>query len=515
MIEPFLYLVSSIAAALAGMSIVYRKRKRQLSSPEGRETIFLFSSGRLADGSADAHALLKTAPPGSSDLFRVQNALAPDYRGLASLFEDEAMHHGVITSNDKSNDLCLERVGMDVRLTIRPRAREATAALPQTHIHAMQAELDLLRTNTNIAPFLAWRQNSDNVITWVNTAFLKAAETTFGSERVTKWPLPSLFSDLNGRQLSDDSGTPQRIKMMSAIPGDEKWFDCTAETVGAETLFTAVDVTGTVVAERRLREFMQTLTETFAQLPIGLAIFDRKRRLVLFNPSLVDLTSLKTDILAARPSLSSFLDALREQRMMPEPRDYKSWRASLTELELAAEQGTYEEIWSLSEGQTYRVTGRPHPDGAIALLFEDISSEISLTRRFRSELTLSQSVLDNLDEAVAVFSQNGVLSMVNAAYAGLWGSAPDAKVVDVTVADATRDWSEKCAPTPIWGDLRDYVQDTGQREDWQGQVQMANGRSLSCRFSPIAGGATLATFVVEPAASPANEAPASNIRNVG
>ena len=62
--------------------------------------------------------------------------------------------------------------------------------------------------------------------------------------------------------------------------------------------------------------------------------------------------------------------------MMPEPKDYRSWRQQMSDLEAAAQNGTYEETWALPTGQTYRVTGRPHPDGAVALLFEDISAEV-------------------------------------------------------------------------------------------------------------------------------------------
>jgi hypothetical protein len=42
-------------------------------------------------------------------------------------------------------------------------------------------------------------------------------------------------------------------------------------------------------------------------------------------------------------------------------------------LEEEAASGLFEETWSLPGGQTYRVIGRPHPNGALAFMFEDIS----------------------------------------------------------------------------------------------------------------------------------------------
>jgi len=101
---------------------------------------------------------------------------------------------------------------------------------------------------------------------------------------------------------------------------------------------------------------------------------------------------------------------------MPEPKNYKTWRHRMADLISAAETGQFEETWSLETGQTYRVTGRPHPDGAIAFLLEDISTEVLLTRNFRAELEMGQSLVDTFDDALAVFSHAGVLTFSNKAY---------------------------------------------------------------------------------------------------
>ncbi len=161
------------------------------------------------------------------------------------------------------------------------------------------------------------------------------------------------------------------------------------------------------------RNFVQTLTKTFAQLSVGLAIFDADRRLVLFNPALHDLTLLPAEFLIARPTLFSFLDRLRDHQMIPEPKDYSSWRDQMGALESAAAEGSYHETWPLPNGQTFRVTGKPHPNGAIAFLLEDISDEVSLTRKFRSQIDISAAVIDNLETAICVFSSSGSLVLAN------------------------------------------------------------------------------------------------------
>ncbi len=218
--------------------------------------------------------------------------------------------------------------------------------------------------------------------------------------------------------------------------------------------------------------------------------------LALFNPALMDLTMLPASFLISKPSLSAFLDRLRESRMMPEPKDYRSWRQQMSDLEAAAQNGTYEETWALPTGQTYRVTGRPHPDGAVALLFEDISAEISLTRRFRAELETGQAALDALPQAIAVFSSGGTLSISNAAYARLWGNDPSTTVGEVSLRDAVASWQARSAPTPAWDELRGLIAQTDRHGTWRTRIALNDGRSLLTRMTPLTRGATLVDFTV-------------------
>ncbi len=275
---------------------------------------------------------------------------------------------------------------------------------------------------------------------------------------------------------------------------EPQWFECHQVPIGKDLLFTAFDANSTVLAETQLRDFMQTLTKTFAQLTIGLAIFDRSRSLALFNPALTDLTRLPVDFLVARPSLAEVLDKLREKRMIPEPRDYRSWRRSIADLEAAAADGTYMETWSLAGNLTYRVTGRPHPDGAIAFLIEDISAEMSLTRNFRREIEINQSLLDNMEDATALFSQAGTLVQTNGAYRRLWAVDPDSSVNETSVVDATRNWQQNSLPTPIWGDFRDFAVGHSDRTEWTAKITLKNGRALESRFIPLTGGNTQVVF---------------------
>ena len=286
----------------------------------------------------------------------------------------------------------------------------------------------------------------------------------------------------------------QRLCARASEKGPEEWYDVSAVAVGDITIFQAVDVNAIVKSEVAQRNFVQTLAKTFAQLSIGLAIFDRNGQLALFNPALIDLTDLPADFLSGRPTLMSFFDRIRENRRMPEPKNYQTWRQQITEVIAAATDGRYQETWTLE-------SGRPHPDGAIAFLIEDITAEISLTRNFRAELELGQSLMDSFDEALAVFSSSGVLTFCNLAYREMWGTDPNSSFADVTIQDCVVLWSEQCDASPDWSKIVDFVLDFGERKSWNAVARKLDGGAMRCTISRIATGATIVRFTTRATAT--------------
>ncbi len=494
----------SFVTALAALWLMARlgaradRRGALAGDAEGDAAIaFLFDNEALVDATPQARRLLAAAPAGGSEWTRLMMLLLPRFpeveTRIGNLDTEERI---TFTALDERARLIAEwRSGL-IRLTMEDtELRETPTQIEAQGLRAMEQEIDTLRAVTDQTPCLVWRQTRRGQITWANRVYVDVARRVRPERDGPAWPPPTLFEPSDLMTIVDGEGTRRLSLAEPGAPADKQiWFDLASHPLGEEVLFVAQDVNAIVHAEGQLRDFMNTLTKTFAHLTIGLAIFDRSRHLALFNPALTDLTQLPIDFLASRPTLFGFLDRLREKKMIPEPKDYKGWRKKLIELEAAAAEGSYMETWSLPSGQTYRVTGRPHPDGAVALLFENISAEISLTRRFRSELEMGQAVIDSLDEAIAVFASDGVLTMSNKAYEALWGDDPGTSIRDISVADATRTWTARCSPTPIWGDIRDFAARPKERVEWFGEVRMNDGRGLICRVCPLGGGATLVGF---------------------
>jgi PAS domain-containing protein len=467
--------------------------------------VFLFDGEDMLDASDSARALLATIRDGTAPWQRLLGYLIPRFPGLIEdlgRLPDAGRIAMTSAAADGVSFLAEWRGGL-TRITLVESAANGQAAQVDTLAQRAQgAELDELRAITDAAPFPIWREGGDGTILWANPAYVALADRIAPSGEAKAWPLPKVFpANAAGRTRLVLPGLPAPL-----------WFDCQATVSASGRLVHAAPADATVKAEDALRAFVQTLTKTFADLPIGLAIFDSDRRLQLFNPALTDLTGLPVGFLSARPRIFALFDAMRERGTLPEPKDYKAWRARMAALETSAQGGDYEETWELTSGATYRVVGRPHAEGALALLFNDITDEISRARRFRADLELGQSVIESTDEAVAVLSSAGVLVMSNAAYARLWNHDPAAEIMDQSISDLVCRWRDGSAPSQVWPMVESYALSHGRREATAAQTRLKDGRTVICRLAPLSGGATLIGFRTEPAVDTIGALPGATAR---
>jgi len=415
--------------------------------------------------------------------------------------------------------------GDRIVVTIGPsELRAGRQMIDAAALAALGDEVDDLRRAIDTARCLIWRTAADGRVLWANAPYLALVERLGSAAPATvAWPIKTLFAD--HMDPVPEPGSRRRCRL-SLPPTDAAiatakdgalWFELTvARQPDGGLLCSALPADRLVGAEISLRNFVQTLSKTFAHIPIGLAIFDKRRELVMFNPALVSLSTLEAHFLSARPGLVAFLDALRDAHRMPEPKNYRNWRDEIARLERGAEEGTFQELWTLPSGQSFRVIGRPHPDGALAFMFEDITAEITLTRKFRADLELHQAVLDDLPGALAVFSSEGRLVLANAGYGALWGGDMAALIGVLSLTDATRIWQARARPTGLWGDIRHFAAPSADRAGWAEEITLSDDSRLLVQITPLAAGAVAISFLLpdsmarfdpEPILTPASSSP--------
>ncbi len=335
----------------------------------------------------------------------------------------------------------------------------------------------------NLAPMAIWTEQNGEV-SWQNALFddIFRGQKSKGSQAFQGSP----------DALKSGASARMRLRRTKSLRAAE--FTVTKSCLAGVDFYYASDATALIEAEQELQRFIQTLTQTFAHLPIGLAIFDKTRDLSLFNPALSDLLDVPAEWLIRRPSLRNFLDRLHNQGTVPEPKDYQSFRQLLIDLENGSIAGNYLAEWALSSGQVLRVVGRPHLKGGIALLFEDISKAVTVERQYRLELEQLYSAFDSLAQGVAIIDATGELAFANEAFDEMWGRTLSNSASPINAVELSRLLQEKCAPSPVWGDFRDFVLNAVERSQWQAMALMLPSNLVEMTFSPISGGQIFCEF---------------------
>ncbi|MGZ9809161.1 PAS-domain containing protein [Pseudoroseicyclus sp. H15] len=471
-------------------------RSLRRRSGEQETATFLFERENLIDASSGAAEMMPPAwgsGEDGSDLRRVVAALESRFTGIGEVIEQVAPGERRRLDSALGDARAeLARWGNRLRVSIIRERQDRPDSAPG--MNAAMEELEILRTLGDAAPLPIWKVDRAGRVSWANSAYLALCDMAqpAAQEGGRDWPPPNLFGHLSLPTAENELAT-SRSELALSGASRAQTFDVTLVRRGGELLGYATDVTETAIATQARAEFVQTLSKTFAQLAIGLAIVDRQRRLMIFNPAFTDLTGLSVSYLSGKPTLASLLDRLRDKRMLPEPKNYRSWRERLTRVESEAREGVFGETWVLPSGQTLRVTGRPHPDGALAFLFEDITGEIALTRHFREEMDLAQAVLDRSEEGLAVFTAGGRLSLANEAYEDIWGAA-ETRLSELVFSSEMERWRQ-AAPSAVWDRLKETAESREARRGWVGQAKRRDGCTLRLRVEPLPAGALLVGFL--------------------
>lgn len=375
---------------------------------------------------------------------------------------------------------------MCILVVIAQRQRRVVAPDP-VQLAAVQDDLDKMRQRAlageslaadlahmlHALPFPVWQGHRHEVPLWANAAW----------HRLTPDQQGDLGQALSGSQITLTDGNAERVYEI----GDDG-------ITGAGTAHYALAADRVAELRNNLNRFVRTLTQTFAHLPIGLAIFDRDRRLSVFNPALGDLLSLDPVWLAARPQFRSVMDRLRSAGRLPDRADFSDWLRAVQGMQFESEAGRFEETWTLPSGQILCVTGRPHPDGALAFVFEDISHLSRAESHHRAEIALNQAILDRLSEAVAVFDTAGTLVFANRAFDQMWSVDTATTLLAPDIHAMIQRWSQCGGTGADWKSLRMHVLAHDTRQTGQVWLQNAPKTSVTCHWTTLPDGAALVYF---------------------
>ena len=489
-------IVTTSGLTVAGVLLVYLgvwgKRAPVSRTGATPDPTFLLDKDAVVDANPAGRSLLGTLRAGDM-AGRSDRALLVDH--VDRLVPGASM---ALLALQEGEDLVRTYAGIELRgrqiggltrlslLDLSAEARDI--ALDRLSYRALNDELELLRGLAEHAPLPIWAEGEDGRVTWANSAYLQLILRLY-PDKPLSWPMPALFAPTAPGEVT-------RVSLATgAAQRSVEWFDVHRAMTRQGLFSFAIFANAAQQAEASKRHFVQTLTKTFSTLPIGLAVFDSSRRMQIFNPALTDLTGLEPEFLLSRPRIEGFLNRLRERHVMPEPRDYALWMKTL--LSIDSGRHDFEETWTLPGGRTLRFRASPHPDGALAFMIEDISSEVILSAQQRLVVETGQAVLDTLQDAVAVFSPAGKLLVTNDAFGDLWALDDEGGIDSVTLADALATWADESQDRRLWRKIAELATTRAQGPDVvQGFMALGSGEAfrviaqqsktgaLVIRFSP-------------------------------
>lgn len=179
----------------------------------------------------------------------------------------------IAPSSDPGNNTELHCEWLDgvARVTMRKLRAESTLSpeLLQT-LSRSAKELEMLRFTVDNAHYPIWCLDTDGKVVWFNEAYDQLSHVIQGKP-----------ADADAEIFGPSGGIPlptNRTRRSVTVPNSNKklWYEISVVQHDTGTLIYAIDVNTIVDAEVAQRNFVQTLAKTFAQLSIGLAIFDRQ-----------------------------------------------------------------------------------------------------------------------------------------------------------------------------------------------------------------------------------------------
>jgi PAS domain-containing protein len=235
--------------------------------------------------------------------------------------------------------------------------------------------------------------------------------------------------------------------------------------------------------------------DVLERLPFSVATFNENQRLTHYNKKYAQFWGLSEVWLDTHPSYGDILGRLREQRKLPEQRDFSAWTRD--QLQPFHKVGTgNEDFWHLPGGNSVCVTTQPLLQGGILILFEDITERLRLESALGLLTQVQKATLDTLDEGIAIFGSDGRLILHNTHFSALWNLTDKELLGEPHITRIATLCNARTGQDGIWATVSASVNSMEQqrRGKWS-KVTRADGRIVSLCSSRLPNGATVITFV--------------------
>ena len=376
-------------------------------------------------------------------------------------------------------------------IAIRGRSVDGRAAIYfDDELPAVESYREVL----DALPMPIWVRGAESAVRWANRAFLSVLGLSNVNEAPARAPFPCAGQEATAKALPTCGSTRARTSLI--VNGERRAYSTGSTPVSANCIAEfALDVTDLARRESAMQLALDAQEDMLEHSPLAVAVFDRDQKLTSCNRAYADLWGLPRAWLDARLPYGEILERLRDERKLPERRNFSDWKLAHTRA-ISALKEKVEESWHLPSGKSVRITAWPHLQGGFFLQVEDITERLHWQAEFSLLAQVQKATLDTLNDGIAIFGTDGRLVLHNERFAAIWklsdseleGQPHFAEIANLCTARIGRDG--------IWGIVSCGI-NSGAPEslgEW-GKTKRADGRTISLALSRLPNGSTVANFV--------------------
>jgi signal transduction histidine kinase len=409
-----------------------------------------------------------------------------------------------LRNNGKSFVMHLEsRTGTPVEATGRIvggkavlRLREVTGAKAELAQLSMRYQnlygtAEMLRDLIDTLPAPVWMRDSEGLLTFVNSAYVRAVEARDASDAVENdIEMFDRAARIEIAEARTGGGFSGRLPAIAA--GQRRLFDVVDMPGRRGSAGIAIDATEVTAMRSELARMIDANRRILDQLGTAVAAFGADQRLSFHNAAYRALWEVDAAFLDQAPSDSAILDRLRTANKLPEQQNFRQWKTQLHEAYRAVEPK--EQMWHLPDGRALRVVIVPDPGGGVTYLFDDVTERLQLHRSYDALIKVQSETLDHLSEAVAVFASDGRIRLHNPAFQRMWKLMPEVLATRPHVKDVTAWCQALHDDNSVWRGLQAAVTAIDNREPTASRIERRDGMVIDCATVPLPDGATMVTF---------------------
>lgn len=367
--------------------------------------------------------------------------------------------------------------------------------------YALQNELITFASLLDEITFPIWQRDKDLKIRYCNTRFCEIIGNT--RDNILNSNELELFKD--AKQIAYDAlndNKPQFIEQNIVING-EKTLNQIVEipvnnlkirgNIKAGTIGFALNFSELQNTREKLKHYLESQNKLLESSGNAIAIYNTSQRLEYFNHAFVTLWKLDTRWLETSPTYGEILEILREKRKLPEQADFSAFKKENLAMfkNLIAKKELY---YYQTDGTVIKAIIIPQDGGGLLFYYEDLTNEISLERSYNTLLSVQKSTLDNLNEAVAVFGEDGRLKLYNPTYERLWWLDESVLNSEPHINDILKE-EQALHSYKDWEEYRsEFLSDLYSRKFSEKKIYRSDSVVLLQRFTPLPDGATLLTY---------------------